>query len=206
MTHPVLRLVMRAFGCPPSQSLTDGEFRALRSAYASSSRPIRRTVMLRAAALARVFRLADAVVAEDARVIDVGCGYGQTAWWLARDGRRQVCGVEVSESRLQVARQIDSPNLDWRLDTAENAFRDATYDAILFIDTLLYLTKDAQRDVLRNARLSASDDCLLLIKDSTDSPAWKHGYTRFEERLKLVGGYYGSGRRTLTYCSLDEWR
>ena len=80
------------------------------------------------------------------------------------------------------------------------------WDAFVFVDALLYLAADAQRDVLATAREAARPGAVLLIKDSIAEPRWKRRFTRVEERIKLGIGYYGNARGgPLTYRSRDEW-
>lgn len=82
-------------------------------------------------------------------VLDVGCGNGSYTERLA-DGFARVTGVEVEPDRLEEfrARLVDRPDrerFDLRLESAEAlGDQDATYDAVVAIETLEHVVDDRQ--------------------------------------------------------------
>jgi len=128
---------------------------------------------------------------------------------LAREPGREVLGVDGSRLRIDVARSVATPsNLRFERANIIDAVASGggVWDGFTFVDVLLYLDPEAQRDVLRNARKTALPLASMLIKDSITEPSWKHRLTRIEERIKLARGYYGaSPGGSLTYRSRDEW-
>ena len=48
--------------------------------------------------------LAMVAIGPDSRVLDVGCGAGHTACWIAREYRAHVVGIDLSEAMLAHAR------------------------------------------------------------------------------------------------------
>lgn len=66
------------------------------------------------------------------RVIDVGCGTGRLARWMAEVvGPGRVVGVDPLPDRIAVARKL-APNVSFEVGTAEDlgAFGDETFDAV----------------------------------------------------------------------------
>lgn len=64
----------------------------------------------------RVWRVLDRVLPRDGRFLDLGCGTGEDAVWLARRGAGQVVGCDASEAMLEVARhKADAAGVGERL-------------------------------------------------------------------------------------------
>jgi ubiquinone/menaquinone biosynthesis C-methylase UbiE len=76
--------------------------------------------------------------------LDVGCGTGLVAHGLAEavGPEGQVCGLDVSEGMLSLARAQALPNTTFHLATADRhlPFRDGAFDLVTFCDSLAYMT------------------------------------------------------------------
>jgi tocopherol O-methyltransferase len=80
-------------------------------------------------------------------VCDVGCGYGATAEWLARQHGVHVTGVTLSSAQIQraEARSAGSPLLHFmRQDWLENSFDDGAFDHVISIESSEHMP-DKQR-------------------------------------------------------------
>ena len=207
--RPALWLCARLFATPNHPPLSRSDFHQALSPYTAVSRPLRRVIALRTAALSSLMRRADACLPASGAILDAGCGHGQMARWLAREPGREVVGVDGSGPRVEVARSVKTPaNLRFEHANIDDAITDSDrlWDGFTFVDLLLYLDPKAQRHVLLCARRAARPLAIMLIKDSITEPAWKRGITRAEERLKLSRGYYGgTSDGCLTYRSRDKW-
>jgi tocopherol O-methyltransferase len=81
------------------------------------------------------------------RVCDIGCGYGATAEWLARNHSVHVTGVTLSSAQLQQAerRTVGSLPLHFmRQDWLSNTFEDGAFDHVIAIESSEHMP-DKQR-------------------------------------------------------------
>jgi tocopherol O-methyltransferase len=75
-------------------------------------------------------------------VCDVGCGYGGTSRYLAKEYQARVTGVTVSEAQIQYARQQTNGagNPTYLLQNwLTNPFPDAAFDAVVSIECLAHV-------------------------------------------------------------------
>jgi ubiquinone/menaquinone biosynthesis C-methylase UbiE len=106
------------------------------------------------------FREACGVRAED-RVLDVGCGGGQTTRDAAVAAvRGSVLGVDVSEAMLEHARRLPMPNVDYLLaDAATYPFDSESFDicisrfGVMFFDDLVGAFTNLRRALKPGGRL-----------------------------------------------------
>ena len=114
------------------------------------------------------------------RVLDVGCGTGHHLRTFAARGF-DVAGVDGSEEMLDAARQLN-PTAELRVaDVAALPFDDASFDLILCIEVLRYLS-DRQRCVAEMARvLRPGGVCL-----ATAAPLFSVNGYALVNRLALI--------------------
>lgn len=87
-----------------------------------------------------------AALAQDADVLEVGCGRGQGLAWLTRHARR-VVGGDYTPALLQGARDHYRRRVPLvRLDGQALPFRDGSFDVVLLLEAIYYLP-DADRFV-----------------------------------------------------------
>jgi 2-polyprenyl-3-methyl-5-hydroxy-6-metoxy-1,4-benzoquinol methylase len=206
LVHASARVLMRCFAASPPWELGRADIEWLMGRFAHGSAVERAYVLARVAALAHVMRLADAVLPRRGRVLDVGCGYGQVAEWVAREPGREVWGVDASPRRIEVARSGPNRRAKFVCGSAEEVLEQGVWDGILCLDVLSCLTGPEQSALLRQAAGSARSSAVLVIKDSTTSPAWKLAFAQAEERLRgAFGQRMGAASRAITYRSMAEW-
>src|SRR3954453_16829249 len=61
------------------------------------------------------------------RVLEVGCGWGELAQWIARDTEAHVCAVDLPPRMVELARMS---GVDAR-DVQDLPFRDAEFDVVV---------------------------------------------------------------------------
>ena len=93
--------------------------------------------ILRDKLLVKMFQMYGSVELMNARVIDIGCGYG----WLLDyfDSAQRVCGSDISEHAIEVAKKR-SPNREFKVADIQNgvAFEDK-FDLVLAINVIEHL-------------------------------------------------------------------
>jgi SAM-dependent methyltransferase len=128
-------------------------------------------------------------------VLDIGCGHGLFASYLALDaGARRVVGVDIDERKLAdastVVDQVRERGGSLELDVAPGgAVPDGPWDAITVVDVLYLLPADAQRDLVERAAAQLAPGGRLLVKEMAPLPVWKAQWNRAQEILavKVVG-------------------
>jgi len=109
------------------------------------------------------------------RVLDLGCGEGGDALWLAERGWH-VVAVDISETALQrAASEANARGLSDRIDFAQhdlsNSFPDGTFDLVSaqFLHSMIPFDRPR---VLKRAASAVRPDGLLVIVDHAGPPPW----------------------------------
>ncbi|MFN3823943.1 MAG: class I SAM-dependent methyltransferase [Pseudorhodobacter sp.] len=99
------------------------------------------------------------------RVIDLGCGSGETAAYLASLGH-QVTGIDPMPGAIAEARCHNAPGLHFAVGRAEEMTATAgPFDAALFVNALHHVDPDRMEDALAAAlALLSPGGCLLVIE------------------------------------------
>lgn len=110
-------------------------------------------------------RLLDHAIPGDARIVDVGCGTGQMAIYLAR-GDRSVVGVDLSGASLRLgadaARRFAVERVRFvQTDLHRPGLRDATFD-VVFSSGVVHHTPDPRAAFARLARLARPGGMIVL--------------------------------------------
>ncbi|MGK4585769.1 class I SAM-dependent methyltransferase [Kitasatospora sp. HPMI-4] len=135
------------------------------------------------------------------RVLDLGCGEGGDAVWLARSGW-QVTAVDVSATALERARAHAveagaADRIDFQRHDLGRTLPEGSFDLV----SAQYLQSQVEfpRDrVLHSAAELVADDGLLLVVDHAAAPPWSG---HFHEHV------FPTARETLTEIGLapDDW-
>ena len=118
------------------------------------------------------------------RALDIGCGEGADAVWLAQQGWH-VTAVDVShvalERAVDVARAADVDELiDWQWHDLAHTFPDGTYD--LVSAQYLHAPIEFPRDrVLRDAASAVAPGGTLLVVGHASPPPWSRHNHQHEE-------------------------
>jgi SAM-dependent methyltransferase len=160
------------------------------SEYADESRLRRRAAGYAGAGTrddARV-PLVDAVVAAaPARVLEVGCGWGELAEWIARETGAEVVAVDLSPRMVELARErgVDAGVAD----VQSLPFEDAIFDVVVAA-WMLYHVPDLDRGLAEIARV---------LRPGGTFDAATNSRLHLQERRDLVG----SGPSTLKFSRED---
>jgi SAM-dependent methyltransferase len=132
---------------------------------------------------ARVPLVAAVVAARPARVLEVGCGWGELAEWLARDTGAEVVAVDISPRMVELASER---GVDARVaDVQALPFADGAFD-VAVAAWMLYHVPDLDRGIAELARVLRPGGRLVAVTNSL---------LHLHELRELVG----SGPSSLTF-------
>lgn len=110
---------------------------------------------------------------EPGRALDLGCGEGADAIWLARRGWR-VTAVDISGVALErAARNAGEVGIDWQRHDLGESFPEGSFD--LVSAHFLHSPGDMPRErILRTAAGAVAEGGVLLIVGHAGLPPWEH--------------------------------
>jgi len=134
------------------------------------------------------------MVPEEAKIIDIGCGHGVLAYFLASKGRkRSVTGLDPSAQKISVAKKYfpKLKNLNYRKGFAKNIR--GRYDVVIIMDVLYLLPAGEKKNILKIIKKLISKKGFLILKETEPN-----SFLRFEEYLatKLFKFTYTSHNKT----------
>jgi 2-polyprenyl-3-methyl-5-hydroxy-6-metoxy-1,4-benzoquinol methylase len=146
-------------------------------------------------------------------VLDIGCGHGLFASYLALDAtHRTVVGVDLDDRKLADATTIvervraRGGSLTLRV-APGGAVPDGPWDAITIVDVLDLLPPAAQRDLVERAAAQLAPGGRLLVKEMAPTPVWKARWNRALETLAVkVVGFTASESAEFSFTAPAEMR
>ncbi len=100
----------------------------------------------------------------EAKILDVGCGYGPLLFALAENGYSNLTGIDASPEQVRVAKELGlSCVVQGDLLETLAGSKSATYDAIAAIDVLEHFTKDEAFTFLDQAHRALRPGGTLLL-------------------------------------------
>jgi 1-acyl-sn-glycerol-3-phosphate acyltransferase len=138
-----------------------------------------------------LFGALDKIVPREGFILDLGCGYGVTAHWLAYGSLdRQLLGVDYDADKIRTA-QRTAPNHD-RIHFEQADILTWEYpacDAILLCDVLHYWTPDKQELILTKARRALRDGGRLVLRDAARAGTREHRHVEVWEKFATAIGH-----------------
>jgi SAM-dependent methyltransferase len=126
-----------------------------------------------------VILVREAAGLEPGRALDLGCGEGADAVWLARRGWRvtavDISGVALERAARHAAREGVAERIDWQRHDLATSFPDGVFD--LVSAQFLHSHGDLPREkVLRAAAAAVAPGGVLLVVGHAGSPPWEHDH------------------------------
>ncbi len=91
------------------------------------------------------FDIFQSIVSREAKILDVGCGYGRILGQLYNDGYCNLIGVDFSSKMISRGKE-QYPYLDLRVKAEKNLeFEDNTFDAVILFAVLTCIVEDAEQ-------------------------------------------------------------
>ena len=126
----------------------------------------------------------------EGRVLEVGCGHGLFAAYLAvTSPRRAVRGTDLDPDKIDVAGAAAArlgETVDLRFALAPSGHvPEGPWDAIAVVDVLYLLPPDDQHALLTTCAAALAPGGVLLVKEMATVPAWKARWNRTQETLSV---------------------
>ncbi|MEV7102390.1 SAM-dependent methyltransferase [Streptomyces atroolivaceus] len=117
------------------------------------------------------------------RVLDLGCGEGADAVWLARTGWKvtatDISRVALERAAVHAADAGVADRIDWQWHDLGASFPEGEYD--LVSAQFLHSMGDLPREeILRRAAAAVAPGGVLLIVGHAGSPSWEHDHPDME--------------------------
>lgn len=133
------------------------------------------------------YRLFDSIIPKDAKVIDIGCGYGFLPLMLKMlSNRREVIGIDYDSDKIAVAQHIveERDGIDFRCEDITDGALESS-DIYILNDVLHYISKERQDKLLSTCynRLNIGGKIIIRDANSDDKKGTKG--TAFSEFLSI---------------------
>ncbi len=135
------------------------------------------------------------------RVLEVGCGHGLLANYLALEPHtggtapRQVHGIDIDGPKIEAARRAGVASGASFSDTEPGLLPDGPWDAVAIVDVLYLLAEAEQRNLLRAGAATLAPGGVLVVKEMSPAPRWKATWNKVQETVavRLLGITEGGG-------------
>lgn len=125
--------------------------------------------------------LKDLPITSETTVLDMGCGRGDIALYLARKAKR-VIGIDYSKDAIELAKQaekhfpsaIRKKTSFARMNVKRLAFPENTFDLVISIDVLEHLHKNEVEQAMKELSRVIKNDGMLFLH--TGPNAWLYNY------------------------------
>lgn len=157
--------------------------------------------------LAGNFDVINNLIAGDARVCDLGCGYGYLALLLDLFSKdRQIIGIDHDPEKIEIATNCYTGKGSIKFINADvRSVEIPESDIIILYDLLHYLTREEQLNLLNRCMKSLSDSGKIIIRDGEpDDP--KHHRTKLSEWFSTHFGFNKMSNQELCFLSFNEIR
>lgn len=123
------------------------------------------------------------LVPKEAKVLDIGCGYGFMSYMLAfTSGKRTITGIDYDEDKIDTANHCFS-----KTDTVNFVHSDVLgfafeyYDCIILADMLHYLPEEEQAQVVEKCIRHLNTGGKIIIRDGDSDKKEQHRKTKLTE-------------------------
>lgn len=161
--------------------------RAVHEAYAASPLGTRAFVRLRMLLLP--LELIESAVPKRGVVLDIGCGRGILAHYLATtEPEREIIGFDIDAHAIRIAaRSVKArERISFKIGDGETGLPRAS--AAIFADSLHHMPKETQEQLLKNASSALAPGGILIVKEMEAERSWRYFWNLFHDRVLRMTG------------------
>jgi 2-polyprenyl-3-methyl-5-hydroxy-6-metoxy-1,4-benzoquinol methylase len=128
-------------------------------------------------------------VPKEGTIIDIGCGYGLLANFLAlKSSKREVTGIDLSVGRIRAAQKTTDSRkrIQFKLMDALD-LQLGRYSTVIMSDFLHHLDCEAQEELLARCYQKLPSRGLLIIEEVDNRPLWKYWFAIMSDKILNVG-------------------
>lgn len=140
---------------------------------------------------------------KDAKILDIGCGYGSLLYFFHKEGYRDVLGVDHSSQQVQLAHKLGIHNIQQEDFFSFLAGQSSRYDFITAMDVLEHLRKEEVVDFLKKvfSALKPGGKLLIRVPNGTSPFFGNYRYGDFTHETSFTAL---SIRQVFTLSGLQE--
>ncbi|MBP7219186.1 MAG: 1-acyl-sn-glycerol-3-phosphate acyltransferase [Paludibacteraceae bacterium] len=149
----------------------------------------------------------DKLIHREAKITDMGCGYGQMSFMLSLlSPKRTIVAIDYDKNKIELAEHsflskkcnVEFKHADMR------SVEIPISDAILFNDSLHYVDAESQKQILIKAVKSLTKRGLIIVRDGDSSLTEKHKRTKHTEIWSTQIIKFNKTSQKLTFVS-SKW-
>ncbi len=155
------------------------------------------------------YDLFNQIIPQQARITDIGCGYGYMAYMLSfLSDKRIITGIDYDEDKIAVANNCADKNERLRFvqaDIAHHPLEES--DVFVLADVLHYLLPEEQWDLLNRCEKQLAPGGMIIVRDGDSDLKRRHKGTWLTEFFSTNIGF-NKTRNPLHYISgaeLEKW-
>ncbi|MCT4639968.1 MAG: 1-acyl-sn-glycerol-3-phosphate acyltransferase [Bacteroidales bacterium] len=155
--------------------------------------------------LEKNYKFFNAVIPYDAKITDIGCGYGFLSHMLARvSPDRTVLGLDYDKDKIAVASNIYPGSKNVSFGYADvNEYELPESDVFTLLDMLHYMPEEMQVKVIEKCMNKITDKGVIIIRDANKDLGKKHVGTKLTEIYSTTSGFNKANYKDLTFVSSD---
>lgn len=161
---------------------------------------------VRARLLLGHYRILEKHVPASGRILDFGCGVGQFGLFLKLTGpEREIYGYDHSKERIETATKAAEglPGICFTYDKTQIPSND--WKAVVFFDTLHYMEKNVQDELVAAYAKLIEPGGAILIRDVHASPGFRYFITKIHERIMVASGFTPTEAHTLHFRDFGDF-
>ena len=151
------------------------------------------------------YKYFNSIIPDNARVTDIGCGYGFLAHMLKlMSDERTILGIDYDADKIAVASNIypSDKNITFKAGDINNIIIPES-DVFIMLDVLHYMPEELQNDVIDRCCEALSNDGLIIIRDANKNLQKRHRGTKLTELFSTKSGFNKTEYGELTFVSSE---
>jgi 1-acyl-sn-glycerol-3-phosphate acyltransferase len=152
------------------------------------------------------YTLYNSFISPTAKVLDIGCGYGQTSYMLHfLGGGRTITGIDLDSEKIEIASNCYSKDDTINFEAANALeYRITPHDTFIITDVLHYLRPDEQETLIKRCIDNLNADGIILIKEADTKKMKGQRLTWLSEFFSTNFGFNTMPHHELYFTSADE--